>query len=66
VYSTHRKHIRVSCEGIIIAYTHDEYCDMLLTPVIIEMALLRGNACYVILVDVIQKLMCFDDWNSSP
>jgi hypothetical protein len=46
--------------------THDEYCDMLLTlgAVIVEPVLLHGNTRYVILVDVIQTLMRFDDWSS--
>jgi hypothetical protein len=32
-------------------------------PVIVELVLLHGNTRYVILVDVIQTLMCFDDWS---
>jgi hypothetical protein len=30
----------------------------------LELALLHGNTRYVILIDVIQTLMCFDDWIS--
>jgi hypothetical protein len=46
-------------------YTHDEYCDMLLTlgAVTVELVLLHGNT-RVIVVDVIQTLMRFDDWSS--
>jgi hypothetical protein len=44
-------------------YTHDEYCDMLLT-LGVELVLLHGNTRCVILVDAIQTLMCFDDWSS--
>jgi hypothetical protein len=33
-------------------------------PVIVELVLLYGNTRYVILLDVIQTLMCFDDWSS--
>jgi hypothetical protein len=33
-------------------------------PVTVEQVLLRANTSYVILVDVIQTLTCFDDWNS--
>jgi hypothetical protein len=29
---------------------------------IVELVLLHGDALYIILVDVIQKLMCFYDW----
>jgi hypothetical protein len=51
---------------MIMEYTHDEYCDMLLTlgAVIVEPVLLHGNTRYVILVDVIQTLTCFDNWSS--
>jgi hypothetical protein len=33
-------------------------------PVIVELVLLHGNTRYVILVDDIQMLMCFDDRSS--
>jgi hypothetical protein len=33
-------------------------------PVIVELVLLHGDTRYVILVDVIQMLMSFDDWSS--
>jgi hypothetical protein len=47
-------------------HTHDEYSDMFLTHGVCngQLVLLQGNTCYVILVDVIQTLMCFDDWSS--
>jgi hypothetical protein len=51
---------------MIMEYTHDEYCDMLLTLGAWNSR--AGTAAwdtrYVILVDVIQTLMCFDDWSS--
>jgi hypothetical protein len=28
------------------------------------LVLLHGNACYVILADIIQMLLCFDEWSS--
>jgi hypothetical protein len=39
---------------------------MLLTsvPVIVKLVLLYGNKRHVILVDVFQTLMCFEDWSS--
>jgi hypothetical protein len=30
----------------------------------VELVLLQGNTHYVVLVDVIKTLMCFDDWSS--
>jgi len=47
-------------------YTHYEYCEMLLilgacnNPACIA-AREQGNMGYVVLADVIQTLMCFDD-----
>jgi hypothetical protein len=39
--------------------------DMPLVPVTVELILLHRNKCYVILVNVIQSLMCFNDWCST-
>lgn len=33
-------------------------------PAIAELVLLYGNMRYVVLADVIQRLMCFDYWTS--
>jgi hypothetical protein len=46
-------------DWMIMAYTSNEYCNMLLTliPVIPELMLMQGNT--VILVHIIQILMCF-------
>ena len=33
-------------------------------PVMVELPLMHDNASYVILDDVIQTLLCFDDWSS--
>jgi hypothetical protein len=53
---------------MIMEYTCDEYCDMLLThgacTVIVELVLLHGNTGYAILIYVIHMLMPFDDWSS--
>jgi hypothetical protein len=35
-----------------------------MVPAIVDLVLLDGNACYVILVDVIQMLTCFNDWSN--
>jgi hypothetical protein len=32
--------------------------------VTVEVVILHGKACYVIVADIIQNLMCFDDCNS--
>ena len=44
-----------------MGYAHREYCNMLLTPsvVIVELVLMHGNVCYIILVDVIQMLFAY-------
>jgi hypothetical protein len=52
----------LSCDRMIMEYTHDEHCDMLL----LLLVLLHRNARYAILVDVIQSLMCFDDRAAPP
>jgi hypothetical protein len=54
----------VSCHRMIMKYTHDEYCDTLQpsVSVIRELVLLQGNTRCLILVDVIQMLMCLEDW----
>jgi hypothetical protein len=49
-------------------YTYNEYAHVL-NPrylLIAEQVLMHGNTyySYVILVDVMQMLMCFDDWSS--
>jgi hypothetical protein len=51
---------------MIMEHTHDGYCDMpsTLGNLTVELVLPHGNTPYVILVDVIQKLMCFDDGGS--
>jgi hypothetical protein len=45
---------------------NDENCDMLsvLFACKSQLVLLHGKTRYVILVDVIQTLMCFNDWSS--
>jgi hypothetical protein len=51
---------------MVTEYTHNEYCDMLLTLGAwnSRAGSAAGNACYVTLVDSIQTLMSFDDWSS--
>jgi hypothetical protein len=49
---------------MVMQYTHHEYSDILLTLGTCKSA--PGNTPYVILVDFIQTLMSFDDWNSFP
>jgi hypothetical protein len=49
---------------MIMEYTHDEYY-MLLAVGAVQLVQLHGNTGYVTLVDVIQTLMCFEDWNEQ-
>jgi hypothetical protein len=47
-------------------HTHHEYCDMPFPFGVCNgrLPLMHDNTSYVILVDVIQTLLCFDDWSS--
>jgi hypothetical protein len=50
---------------MITEHKNNKYCcDMLLVPVRVNLVMLRGNTCYVILVNAIHMLMHFDDWSS--
>jgi hypothetical protein len=44
-------------------YTHYEFCYVFKRSVSVLVEL-HGNTHYVIVVDVIQTLMCFDDWKN--
>jgi hypothetical protein len=46
---------------MIMEYAHKEYCNMLLTlrAVIVELVLMHGNVCYIILIDIIQMWVFF-------
>jgi len=49
-----------------LEYTHDEYCDMLLTGTSCntDLVLMQRNTCYVIAVNAVQTLACSDEWIS--
>jgi hypothetical protein len=58
----------LSCDRMAMAYTHDEYCDMLLTLGACNSpagtaAREYGLRCLGIRY-VVQTLICFDDWSS--
>jgi hypothetical protein len=44
--------LRLSSDGMITEYTHDEYCNV------------QGKSHHIIPADVIQMLVCFDEWSS--
>jgi hypothetical protein len=46
-------------------HIYNEHCDVLsvLGAYNSQLVLLHGNTRYVILVDVVQTLMCFDNWS---
>jgi len=48
-------------------YTHNEYCYIFSPSVLVifTLVLMCRNSRYIILVDVIQVLMCFDDYSSA-
>lgn len=49
---------------MIMKFIHDEYCNMLLTLVTVKLIPLQGNTLCVIIIEVLQVLMCFDDWSN--
>jgi hypothetical protein len=55
----------LSCDRITVENTHDKYCDTLsnLAPIILQLISLNGNSYYIILVDVTQVVICFNDWS---
>jgi len=48
---------------ILLEYTHDEYCNMLLTGTACntDLVLMHRNTCYVIPVNAVQTLACSDE-----
>jgi hypothetical protein len=47
-------------------YTHNIYCDMFMTLSACNShaGTAARNKCYIMLADVIQMLMCFNNWSS--
>jgi hypothetical protein len=57
----------VSCDRMTLEYIPDEYCDMLLTLGTrnSRVGTVAGEYALRFLIDVIQILICFDDWSGA-
>jgi hypothetical protein len=53
-----------STQSVLLVYSRDTVHSTRLVHVLVKLLLLQRNARYVIVVDLIQTLMCFNVWNS--